>query len=63
MDVWRRYLHDRVIHVDENGVVRTKAQLLDELSPLPAGLVGRIAIDSFRIEVQDNVAIVAHEDR
>jgi hypothetical protein len=52
-----------MVHVDENGVVRTKAELLDGFSPLPAGLVGRIAIDSFRIEVQDSVAIVTHEDQ
>jgi Domain of unknown function (DUF4440) len=62
-DVWQRHLHDRLIHVDENGIVRTKAELLKELAPLPAGLEGRIAIDSFRIEVENNLAIVTHEDQ
>jgi len=62
-DVWQLYLHDRLIHVDENGIVRTKAELLKELAPLPAGLEGRIAIDSFRIEVENNLAIVTHEDQ
>jgi regulator of sigma D len=29
VDVWRRLLHERMIHVDENGVVRTKNQRED----------------------------------
>jgi hypothetical protein len=60
-DVWRRYLDDRVIHVDENGTVRTKEELLAELTPLPAGLVGRATIDRFKAEVFGDVAVVAYE--
>ena len=62
-EVWQRYLHERLIHVDETGVVRDKAQLLAELTPLPPGLVGRIEIDHFRATVHGDVAIVAHEDQ
>src|SRR6185295_493714 len=29
-DVWRRYLHERVLRVDENGAVQTKEDLLKE---------------------------------
>ena len=42
-EVWRRYLHERVIRVDENGSVQTKEEMLKEFSPLPPGLVGNIA--------------------
>jgi hypothetical protein len=63
VDVWRRYLHEGVIHVDENGKVRSKADLLEELRPLPAGLSGRIEIDTFKAEIHDDVAIVTHEDQ
>ena len=60
-DVWRRYLHERVIHVDETGTVRTKEALLKEFEPLPPGLIGRIAIDTFKIETHGDIAIVAYE--
>jgi hypothetical protein len=60
-EVWQRHLHERLIHVDENGTVRTKKELLAELTPLPPGLVGRMAIDKFKIETHDDVSIVAYE--
>ncbi len=60
-EVWQRYLHERVIHVDETGTVRTKKELLAEFSPLPPGLVGRIAIDRFKIETHGDIAVVAYE--
>jgi hypothetical protein len=62
-DVWRRYLHERVILVDENGTVRAKSEMLAEFSPLPPGLVGRLAIDKFRIETHGDVAVLAYEAR
>lgn len=61
--VWRKYLHDRVVHVDENGIVRTKEELLKELTPLPAGLVGRLEIALFKVELHGSVALVTHEDQ
>jgi hypothetical protein len=60
-DVWRRHLHDRIMHVDENGVVRGKAELLREFTPLPPGLVGRIAVDVFKTEIHGDVAVTAYE--
>jgi Domain of unknown function (DUF4440) len=60
-DVWRRYLHEKVIHLDENGVVRNKAELLKELTPLPAGLVGRIAVDRYQVELHGDTAVAAGE--
>lgn len=62
-DVWNTYLDDTLIHVDENGIVRTKAELLKELVPLPAGLQGSIRIDTFKASVVGDVAVVAHEDQ
>jgi ketosteroid isomerase-like protein len=60
-DVWKRYLHERVLLVDENGTVRTKSQMLAEFSPLPPGLVGRLAVDTFKIEQHGDVAVLAYE--
>src|SRR5207344_1873307 len=52
---------DRLVHVDENGVVLTKAELLKELTPLPSGLAGNVAIDRFHAELHGNVAVAAYE--
>ena len=60
--VWRELLDDRMILVDENGAVRTKAQILDEFGPLPRGLVGSLRVDSIRIEIHGDVAVATHED-
>jgi hypothetical protein len=59
--VWERYLDERFVHLDENGVVRTKAELLKEFGPLPPGLVGRIEIDQFRVALAGDTAVVALE--
>jgi hypothetical protein len=60
-DVWKRYLHERVVLVDENGVVRTKSQMLAEFSPLPPGLVGNLVVDKFKMEQHGVVAVLAYE--
>jgi hypothetical protein len=60
-DVWRPYLHERLIRVDETGAVQTREQLLKEFAPLPQGLVGRMAVDTFRIETHGDVAVLAYE--
>jgi Domain of unknown function (DUF4440) len=60
-EVWRRYLHENVVYLDESGVVYDKEGLLRELTPLPAGLVGRIEVDRFQMKLHGDTAIVAGE--
>jgi hypothetical protein len=60
---WERLLDPGFLQLDENGTVRTKSELLAELDPLPAGLVGSIRVDTFRAELHGDVAIVIHEDQ
>jgi len=62
VEVWRRNLHDKMTHVDENGVVRNKTELLAEFNPLPKGLVGRLKVDKFKVTLDGNVAVATHED-
>jgi Domain of unknown function (DUF4440) len=62
-EVWNRYLDEHVIHVDENGIVRTKAELLKELTPLPTGLKGSVHIDTFKAAIHGDTAVIAHEDQ
>lgn len=61
VEIWRRYLHDDAVYLDENGVVYDKASLLRELEPLPAGLVGRIEVDRFKLTLHGDTAVVAAE--
>jgi hypothetical protein len=60
-EVWQRYLLDDVVYLDENGVVYDKATLLKELTPLPAGLVGRIEVDRFQAKLHGDTAVAAAE--
>jgi len=60
--VWDRLLDAHAIQVDENDVVRDKAQILAELKPLPPGLVGNLVIAEFRMVRRGDVAVVSHED-
>ena len=60
--VWDRLLDSAFIQVDENDVVRDKQQMLAELKPLGPGLIGRLAIDEFRLVLHGDVAVVTHED-
>jgi hypothetical protein len=50
-----------MLHIDENGIVRDKETLLKELTPLPAGLVGRIEVDKYRVTIHGDVAVAAVE--
>ncbi|MCI0348310.1 MAG: nuclear transport factor 2 family protein [Acidobacteriales bacterium] len=63
IEVWRKYLDARTLYVDETGAVSGKDELIKELTPLPAGLVGNIKIDSFKVELHGNVAVATHEDQ
>jgi len=59
--LWRRYLHENFLHLDENGVVRDKAAFLQEITPLPAGLVGRIEVDRYQVRLHGDTAVAAGE--
>jgi Domain of unknown function (DUF4440) len=54
---WDRYLDADVIYSDENGIVSTKAQLLDQLTPLPKGTSGTIKVTNFSAQLHGNVAV------
>ncbi len=60
--VWERWLDPAVLYVDENDVVRGKAEMLKELQPLPKGLVGHLKIAEFRMSLAGDTAVVTHED-
>jgi hypothetical protein len=61
--VWRRNAHEGLVHVDEEGTVRSKEELLAELKPLPPGLAGRLVVEEFQVAVHGGTAIATHEDQ
>ena len=58
--VWERYLADDCIYSDENGRTLNKAQLLEDLRPLPAGYSGTIKIEESQIRVYKDAAVIAN---
>jgi hypothetical protein len=49
------------MYLDENGKLIDKESLLEELTPLPAGLVGRIEVDRFEMKRYGDTAVAAGE--
>jgi hypothetical protein len=60
-EVWRRYLDADFLSIDENGKVSDKEEILQEVTPLPAGLVGRIEVDRFEMRRHGDTAVAAAE--
>ena len=59
--VWAQYLHPDFVMLDENGGIHERAALLEMLSPLPAGLEGRMEIDTFEAGIHGDTAITVYE--
>jgi hypothetical protein len=63
VSVWRKYLAEGCIYTDEEGVVKTREDLLGELKPLPKGYVGSIKMGEPKVSAQENVIVLSHRDR
>ncbi len=61
--VWQKYLAEGCIYTDEEGKVKTKADLLKELRPLPQGYFGTIKMGEPVVVKQDHVIVLSHRDR
>jgi ketosteroid isomerase-like protein len=60
--VWEAALAPNAVYVDENGEVMQRDRFLKQLTPLPAGSSGHIKIDSYRLTLDGDIAIVIHTD-
>src|SRR5215510_14597226 len=60
--VWRKYLAEDCIYADEEGNVKTKQDLLNELRPLPKGYLGSIKMGEPKVLAQENVIVLSHRD-
>lgn len=61
--VWQKYLAEECLYTDEEGHVKSKADLLQELKPLPKGYIGRIKMGEPQVILQDKVIVLVHRDR
>lgn len=55
--VWDRYLDDKAVYTAEDGSVSTKAQMVEQLKPLPEGVSGNLKVIDFKATVHESVAI------
>ncbi|HEY3173057.1 MAG TPA: DUF4440 domain-containing protein [Thermoanaerobaculia bacterium] len=60
--VWDKYLDDSMLYTSEDGRTLTKAQLKDEIKPLPPGFSGTIEVESAEVHLYGDAAVVSHED-
>jgi hypothetical protein len=60
--VWERYLDDSILYTAEDGRTLTKAQLREEMKPLPDGFSGTIEVENADVRQYGDVAIVSHEE-
>lgn len=58
---WNEALDRDFIGMDENGTVRSKDELIREIEPLPAGLVGHIKVENFRVRQTGALAVSIYE--
>ncbi len=59
--VWKRWLAPDGVFTDENGRTRTKAEVIAELGPLPAGYVGHIRVANPRVALAGDVAVLSYD--
>ncbi len=60
--VWDKYLDESIVYTSEDGRTLTKAQLREEMKPLPPGYSGSIEVESADVRQYGDTAVVSHED-
>ena len=45
---WTRYLHEDLIYTAEDGTIKSKAQIVEEVQPLPKQIWGKLRVTRFR---------------
>jgi Domain of unknown function (DUF4440) len=61
-EVWERYLDPQMLYLSEAGDIETKATLLPQLQPLPAGISGKLEISRFELRQFGDTAVTLHVD-
>jgi len=56
--LWKKYLHDDCIIMAEDGNLKTKREMLNELRPLPKGYVGTIKVTIPTVKKHNNIYVL-----
>lgn len=59
--VWGRYLADTCLYSSEDGRTLTKAQLLEELRPLPEGYIGKLRMTNPQVREYGDTAVITYD--
>ena len=58
--LWERYTDPQLVYVTEDNEVKSRAQLLADLKPLPAGASGYIVVEQFRCVDYGGLAVTTY---
>jgi hypothetical protein len=58
--VWDRYLDDKAVYTSEDGTVLTKAQLVEQIKPLPPDVSGILKVIDFKVTQHGSVAVASY---
>lgn len=56
-DVWAKYMLADAVYTDEEGTVSTKAEIVAQIKPLPAGISGVLKVVDFRARRSGDIVI------
>jgi hypothetical protein len=57
---WERLLSNDFVITDENGTLRTKAELVGSMKPLGPRITGRIDVQDFAARISGDIAVVTY---
>jgi len=60
--VWDAALAPDVIYLDEAGDINSRADLLKQIQPLPAGVSGKIKVNDYKVTVHGDTVNAFHAD-
>jgi hypothetical protein len=58
---WKKYIAEDCMYFDEKGRNMNKADLVADVTPLPAGYSGRLKIGAVQSRIKRNVAILSYD--
>lgn len=59
--VWNKYLADTCLYISEDGRTLTKAELIEELRPLPAGYKGQLRVANAVVREYGDTAVITYD--
>jgi hypothetical protein len=59
-DLWARYMHDDGVYTDEEGTRSTKAEIVAQIVPLPAGISGVLTTQDFQAKRTGDVIVTTY---